>query len=72
MFKVRGELNPADLLTKALGRAVLDGHLDRLCVHREKGRAVSAPAASAEVDTALAARRHWADMAENEGDDHWG
>ena len=55
LYKVKGELNPADLLTKPLGRVVLDGHLDRLRLRREEGRAASAPAASAEVDTSLAA-----------------
>ena len=72
LFKVQGELNPADLLTKALSRTVLDGHLDRLRVYREDGRAVSAPAASAEVDTRLAVRRSWADIANDERDEHWG
>ncbi len=73
--KVKGELNPADLLTKPLGRVVLDGHLDRLRLRREEGRAASAPAAFAEVDTSLAAlaprflrdtldedRPQWADL----------
>ena len=53
--KVKGEHNPADLLTKPLGRATLDGHLERLLLRRLEGRAASAPAASAEVDTSLAA-----------------
>ena len=45
LYKVKGERNPADLLTKPLGRATLDGHLDHLRVRREAGRAASAPAA---------------------------
>ena len=62
---------------KPLGRATLDGHLDHLRVRREAGRAASAPAASDEVDTSLAAaapqvlrdtfreaRPRWADLAE--------
>ena len=72
LYKVRGEVNPADLMTKSLARAVLDGHMSRLHVHREYGRAESAPAASAEVDTSLVSRRRWADIAEDEPDDAWG
>ena len=56
LFKVKGELNPADMLTKPLGRVMLDGHMERLLLHRMEGRAASAPAASAEVNTSLAAR----------------
>ena len=55
LFKVRGEQNPADVLTKPLGHPVLDGRLLRLRVYREEGRAASAPAASADVDASLAA-----------------
>jgi hypothetical protein len=79
LFKVKGELNPADLMTKPLGRAALDGHLVRLQLRRVEGRAVSAPAASAEVDTSIAApaprflrdaleegRPQWADVYEDE------
>ncbi len=75
LYKVKGELNPADLLTKPLARAALDGHLERLKLKRLGGRAASAPAASTEVDTSLAApaprflrealdedRPQWADM----------
>jgi hypothetical protein len=75
LYKVKGELNPADLLTKPLARAALDGHLERLRLCRLSGRAASAPAASAEVNTSLAApaprilrdaldgdRPRWADM----------
>ena len=81
LFKVKGEHNPADLLTKPLGRVALDTHLRHLRVCREDGRAASAPAASAEVDTSLAAaaprilketfaetRPRWADLAEEEED----
>ena len=77
LFKVRGELNPADMLTKPLGRVMLDGHMERLLLHRMEGRAASAPAASAEVNTSLAAgapsclresleedRPRWADVCE--------
>ena len=79
LFKVKGELNPADLLTKPLGRAALDGHVERLQLRRVEGRAASAPAASAGVDTSLAApaprflreapeesRPTWADAYEDE------
>jgi hypothetical protein len=75
LYKVKGELNPADLLTKPLARAALDGHLGRLRLLRLGGRAASAPAASAGIDTSLAApaprflrealdedRPQWADM----------
>ena len=75
LFKVKGELNPADVMTKPLGRATIDGHLERLLLRRLEGRAASAPAASAEVDTSLAAsaprclrealdedRPQWADL----------
>jgi hypothetical protein len=81
LYKVRGEENPADLLTKPLGRVVLDGHLDRLQLRRMTGRAESAPAASTDVDTTLAAqagrflreeldeyRPKWADLNE-QGDE---
>ena len=75
LYKVKGELNPADLLTKPLARAALDGHLERLKLKRLGGQAASAPAASAEVDTSLTSlaprflrevldedRPQWADM----------
>jgi hypothetical protein len=81
LYKVRGEENPADLLTKPLGRVVLDGHLGRLQLRRMTGRAESAPAASTDVDTTLAApaarflredldedRPRWADLNE-QGDE---
>ena len=66
LFKVRGEVNPADLLTKPLVRAVMDGRLRVLGARREAGRAASAPAASAEVNAALAAKASWADLTEEE------
>ena len=72
LFKVRGDLSPADLLTKSLTRAVIDGHLDRMQVHREDGRAASAPAASTEVNTKLVAKRRWGDMADDDADECWG
>jgi hypothetical protein len=57
LYKVQGEQNPADMLTKPLGRATLDGHMGRARLSRIEGRAASAPAASTEVDTTLAAPR---------------
>ena len=57
LYKVQGEQNPADMLTKPLGRATLDGHMGRVRLSRIEGRAASAPAASTEVDTTLAAPR---------------
>ena len=66
-------------MTKPLGRAALDGHLVRLQLRRVEGRAVSAPADSAEVATSIAApaprflrgaleegRPQWADVYEDE------
>jgi hypothetical protein len=57
LYKVQGDHNPADMLTKPLGRATLDGHMGRVRLSRIEGRAASAPAASTEVDTTLAAPR---------------
>jgi hypothetical protein len=54
LFKVLGTDNPADLLTKPLPRAEIDGHLTRLGLSRATGRAESAPRADALVDTTLA------------------
>ena len=54
LFKVFGTENPADLLTKPLSRAEIDGHLTRLGLSRATGRAESAPQADAAVDTTLA------------------
>jgi hypothetical protein len=56
LFKVLGTENPADLLTKPLARAEIDGHLARLGLSRAAGRAATAPAADAAVDTTLAER----------------
>jgi hypothetical protein len=43
LLKVLGTDNPADLLTKHLARDTIDQHLRRLAIHRETGRAASAP-----------------------------
>jgi hypothetical protein len=56
LFKVLGAENPADLLTKPLARAEIDGHLGRLGLSRASGRAETAPRADAAVDTTLAER----------------
>ena len=45
LFKVQGDRNPADILTKCLPREVLDRHLNKLHVHRVDGRAATAPMA---------------------------
>ncbi len=39
LHKVLGALNPADLMTKPLPRAEIDGHLTRLGLSRATGRA---------------------------------
>ena len=49
LFKVCGADNPADLLTKHLGRDVVDKHLETMSIMRAEGRAASAPTVSAEV-----------------------
>jgi hypothetical protein len=54
LYKVLGTENPADLMTKPLPRAEIDGHLARLGLSRATGRAETAPRADAEVDTTLA------------------
>ena len=46
LLKVLWTENPADLLTKHLARETIDQHLQRICVSRETGRAVSAPKAA--------------------------
>ena len=43
LFKVQGDKNPADLLTKSVPREVLDRHLHKLNLHRVDGRAATAP-----------------------------
>jgi hypothetical protein len=58
LYKVLGTENPADLMTKPLARAEIDGHLVRLGLSRAVGRAESAPRADAEVDTTLADAGH--------------
>ena len=45
LFKVRGDQNPADVLTKSVPREVLDRHLRTLGLQRTEGRAASAPQA---------------------------
>ena len=45
LFKVQGDANPADALTKHLSREVLDKHFAALSLKRLAGRAVSAPKA---------------------------
>ena len=57
LHKVLGTLNPADLMTKPLPRAEIDGHLQRLGLSRATGRAETAPRADAEVDTTLVSCR---------------
>jgi hypothetical protein len=57
LHKVLGTENPADLMTKPLARAEIDGHLGRLGLSRAAGRAETAPRADAEVDTTLADHR---------------
>ncbi len=56
LHKVLGTENPADLMTKPLPRAEIDGHLGRLGLSRAEGRAESAPRADAAVDSTLARR----------------
>ena len=41
--KVLGSINPADLLTKYLDGAVQNGHIERIGLRGESGRAASAP-----------------------------
>jgi hypothetical protein len=57
LHKVLGTLNPADLMTKPLPRAEIDGHLTRLGLSRAAGRAETAPRADAEVDKTLVSCR---------------
>ena len=45
LFKVQGDRNPADILTKCVPREVLDRHLSKLNLHRVDGRAATAPMA---------------------------
>ena len=45
LYKVRGDQNPADILTKGVPREVLDRHLRTLGLERAEGRAASAPQA---------------------------
>ena len=55
LHKVAGDSNPADILTKAVARTLLDRHLARMTTSRETGRAATAPMVAAEVDRRLAA-----------------
>ena len=50
LFKVRGDENPADLCTKHLARAVIDGLIQICGIVRETGRAVSAPRLNVEIE----------------------
>ena len=43
LFKVTGDRNPADILTKCVAREVLDRHLGKLGLQRTEGRATTAP-----------------------------
>ena len=45
LWKVQGEQNPADILTKCVSREILDRHLKMLSLHRVDGRAATAPLA---------------------------
>ena len=45
LYKVKGELNPADALTKHLAREELDRHLATMALKRMDGRATTAPKA---------------------------
>jgi hypothetical protein len=57
LYKVLGTENPADLMTKPLARAEIDGHLERLGLSRAVGRAGTAPQVDAKIDTTLADSR---------------
>ena len=50
LFKVRGDENPADLCTKHLARAAIDGLIEICGAVRETGRAASAPRLNVEVE----------------------
>ena len=43
LFKVAGQANPADILTKSVPRGLMDEMLRRMYVARAAGRATSAP-----------------------------
>ena len=45
LWKVLGERNPADILTKCVSREILDRHLKMLSLNRVDGRAATAPLA---------------------------
>ena len=49
LLKVAGDANPADVLTKHVSRLLLDRHLRSMGLHREAGRAASAPEVAAQV-----------------------
>ena len=49
LYKVAGDSNPGDLLTKHLARDVIEKHLDILGLQRRTGRPPSAPSVTAEV-----------------------
>ena len=50
LYKVWGEHNTGDMLTKHLARPVLDKLLSRTCLARETGRAASAPFTTAQME----------------------
>ena len=52
--RVRGEFNPADLLTKYLDAAKITQHITALALRIEDGRPASAPRMAAEVEAFLA------------------
>ena len=54
LYKVLGDINPADTLTKSLVRDILDRHIWNMGLQRVGGRAESAPKMNAEVDKTLA------------------
>jgi hypothetical protein len=55
LYKVAGEDNPADAMTKHLERSVLDKHLRCMGLLRATGRPAAAPQLAANVDVTLAA-----------------
>ena len=59
LSKCRGEVNPADLLTKHLEQAEIAQHLGAMALRSESGRAASAPKLAAEVEPFLAQGCRW-------------
>ena len=54
LYKVLGEDNPADLMTKSMSRPSIDKHLKTMSFRRETGRAKSAPKVSSTMEPYLA------------------